>query len=99
MRKSIILFIAICQLSILNCHLSIAQNDTTLKRIVTVERDFQPVIQSAGKINQRPNILSTDIPLAPVIYSTYTAPGLRSFLHLESTIWGTSTLIFPIIRV
>lgn len=72
MRKSIILFIAICQLSILNCHLSIAQNDTTLKRIVTVERDFQPVIQSAGKINQRPNILSTEIPLAPVIYSTYT---------------------------
>ena len=72
MRKSIILFIAICQLSILNCHLSVAQNDTTLKRIVTVERDFQPVIQSAGKINQRPNILTTDIPLAPVIYSTYT---------------------------
>ena len=72
MRKSIILFIAICQLSILNCHLSIAQNDTTLKRIVTVERDFQPVIQSAGKINQRPNILTTEIPLAPVIYSTYT---------------------------
>lgn len=71
MRKSIILFIATCQLSIINCHLSIAQNDTTLKRIVTVERDFQPVIQSAGKINPRPNILTPDIPLAPVIYSTY----------------------------
>lgn len=71
MRKSIILFIAACQLSIINCHLSIAQNDTTLKRIVTVERDFQPVIQSAGKINPRPNILTPDIPLAPVIYSTY----------------------------
>lgn len=28
-----------------------AQQDTTINRVVTVERDFQPAIQSAGKIN------------------------------------------------
>lgn len=44
MRKFIILFFAIGQLSLINCPLATAQNDTTLKRIVTVERDFQPVI-------------------------------------------------------
>ncbi len=71
MRKFIILFFAIGQLSLINCPLATAQNDTTLKRIVTVERDFQPVIQSAGKINQRPNILTREVPLTPVIYSTY----------------------------
>lgn len=51
-----------------------AQNDTTITRIVTVERDFQPVIQSAGKINQRPTIISNEIQLTPVVYSTYSTP-------------------------
>ena len=46
MRKSMILLVATYLLSI--CPLSMAQNDTTLKRVVTVERDFQPVIQNAG---------------------------------------------------
>ena len=69
MRKSMILLVATYLLSI--CPLSMAQNDTTLKRVVTVERDFQPVIQNAGKINLRPNILSHEMPLTPVIYSTY----------------------------
>ena len=69
MRKSMILLVATYLLSI--CPLSMAQNDTTLKRVVTVERDFRPVIQNAGKINLRPNILSHEMPLTPVIYSTY----------------------------
>lgn len=51
-----------------------AQNDTTLSRIVTVERDFQPVIQSAGKINTRPTIISHELQLNPVVYSTYSTP-------------------------
>lgn len=74
MRKSIILFIAICLLSTANYQLSTAQNDTTLSRVVTVERDFQPVIQSAGKINSRPAIITPDLQLNPVIYSTYSDP-------------------------
>ena len=51
-----------------------AENDTTLYRVVTVERDFQPVIQSAGKINQRPAVLQHDLELNPVVYSTYSNP-------------------------
>ena len=51
-----------------------AQTDTTLNRVVTVERDFQPVIQSAGKVNQRPAVLQHDLQLSPVVYSTYSAP-------------------------
>ena len=48
--------------------------DTTINRVVTVERDFQPVIQSAGKIDQRPIILQPDLQLNPVVYSTYSTP-------------------------
>ena len=51
-----------------------AQTDTTINRVVTVERDFQPVIQSAGKIDQRPIILQPDLQLNPVVYSTYSTP-------------------------
>ena len=68
MKKSIILFFVIGQLSISSM---IAQSDTTISRVVTVERDFQPVIQNAGKINQRPAIISHELPLNPVVYSTY----------------------------
>lgn len=68
MKKSIILFLVIGQLSFQSL---IAQSDTTISRVVTVERDFQPVIQNAGKINQRPEIISHEIPLNPVVYSTY----------------------------
>ena len=73
MKKLSILFL-ICQLSISNCHVLVAQNDTTLSRIVTVERDFQPAIQSAGKISQSPVILTPEIQLNPVVYSTYSTP-------------------------
>lgn len=61
-------------LSIFATTASYAQNDTTLSRVVTVERDFQPVIHSAGKINQRPSIIDCEAQLNPVVYSTYSAP-------------------------
>ena len=50
-----------------------AQQDT-ISRVVTVERDFQPAIQSAGKINQTPSVLQHKLQLNPVVYSTYTTP-------------------------
>lgn len=50
-----------------------AQSDSALNRSVTVERDFQPVIQAAGKISTRPAVVETTIEPAPVEYSTYTA--------------------------
>ena len=48
-----------------------AQKDT-LNRSVTVERDFQPTIQAAGKVSTKPAIVETEIEPAPVEYSEYT---------------------------
>ena len=78
MRKPItmnrnMLFSLIALLSMLNGQL-LAQSDTTFSRVVTVERDFQPIIQSAGKINQQPAVITHDIQLNPVVYSTYSTP-------------------------
>lgn len=50
-----------------------AQNDSTLDRSVTVERDFQPIIQAAGKVATKPAIVETTIDPAPIEYSHYTA--------------------------
>ncbi len=52
-----------------------AQQDTVLNRVVTVESDFQPVIQNVNKINQTPIIIEKEQQLNPVIYSTY-SPSL-----------------------
>ena len=50
-----------------------AQNDSVLNRTVTVERDFQPVIQAAGKVSTKPAVVETTIEPVPVEYSDYTA--------------------------
>ena len=50
-----------------------AQSEDELNRSVTVERDFQPVIQAAGKISVRPAVIETTIEPAPIEYSDYTA--------------------------
>lgn len=47
--------------------------DTTLNRNVTVERDFQPVVQQAGKIATKPQAVETTFPPAEVHYSDYVA--------------------------
>ena len=49
-----------------------AQSDSALNRSVTVERDFQPVIQAAGKVSTKPAIVQTTIEPAPIEYSAYT---------------------------
>ena len=62
--------------SLLLCALTVsAQNsaDTTLNRNVTVERDFQPVIQAAGKLSTKPEVVETTVEAAKVEYSDYTA--------------------------
>lgn len=48
-------------------------NNDELNRSVTVERDFQPVIQSAGKVATTPEVVETTIEPAQVEYSDYTA--------------------------
>ena len=50
------------------------QNDTAIHRVVTVERDFQPVIRNAGKLNPTPVVIEQQRQLAPVVYSTYSEP-------------------------
>ena len=63
-----------------------AQDEDDLNRSVTVERDFQPVIQAAGKVSTKPAIVETEIEPTPVEYSEYTAdvePG-KTFHSLLS---------------
>lgn len=65
-----IILIVNCTLLIVHCAFS---QDTTLTRNVTVEREFQPIVQSAGKINVRPKVQETTLPAAEVVYSDYNA--------------------------
>lgn len=50
-----------------------AQTDTTLNRNVTVEREFQPTVRNAGKINAKPVVTETELPNHAVEYSDYNA--------------------------
>ena len=53
---------------------ALAQDDEeALNRSVTVERDFQPVIQAAGKVSTKPAVVETTIEPASVEYSDFTA--------------------------
>ena len=61
-----------CLLSFVLCP-AFAQSDSALNRSVTVERDFQPIIQAAGKVSTKPAIVQTTIEPAPIEYSEYTA--------------------------
>ncbi|MCQ2310594.1 MAG: hypothetical protein MJZ64_02455 [Paludibacteraceae bacterium] len=55
-----------------------AQQDT-VSRSVTVEREFQPIIQSAGKLNVSPKRMETQEPKMEVIFSEYSATDSLSF--------------------
>ena len=48
--------------------------DSSLDRVVTVERDYQPEIQQATKIQLTPEILKEEVEPNPVVYSTYSTP-------------------------
>ena len=50
-----------------------AQQDSALNRSVTVERDFQPVIQAAGKVSTKPAVVETEIEPTKVEYSEFSA--------------------------
>ena len=50
-----------------------AQQDSALNRSVTVERDFQPVIQAAGKVSTKPTVVETEIEPTKVEYSEFSA--------------------------
>jgi len=59
----------------------------TLSRSVTVEREFQPVIQSAGKQNVSPKRLSVQEPQVEISYSDYTA--------MDSDAYNAKPIRFP----
>ena len=65
--------IALSGLALLLSGTLFAQQDSTLHRSVTVERDFQPVIQAAGKIATKPAVVETKIEPSQVHYSDFTA--------------------------
>ena len=65
--------IALSGLALLLCGTLFAQQDSALHRSVTVERDFQPVIQAAGKIATKPAVVETNIESSQVHYSDFTA--------------------------
>lgn len=63
--------------------MAVAQ-DTVLYRDVTVEREFQPVVRQAGKINVRPTALpAAEQEQTPVVYSDYT-PNLHTDFNINS---------------
>jgi len=64
--------LAVSGLALLFSAAALAQKDT-LNRSVTVERDFQPTIQAAGKVSTKPAVIETKIDPTPVEYSDYTA--------------------------
>ena len=61
----------ICNILLLVGLNTFAQSDSTLNRSVTVERDFQPIIQAAGKVATKPAVVETNIEPAKVEYSNY----------------------------
>ena len=65
--------IALSGLALLLSGTLFAQQDSALHRSVTVERDFQPVIQAAGKIATKPAVVETKIESSRVHYSDFTA--------------------------
>ena len=65
--------IALSGLALLLSGTLFAQQDSALHRSVTGERDFQPVIQAAGKIATKPAVVETKIEPSQVHYSDFTA--------------------------
>lgn len=55
------------------------EQDTILNRNVTVERDFQPVISSAGIVSVKPVVVQQEFEPAEVTYSDYSQPLSPAF--------------------
>ncbi|MDR2058007.1 MAG: hypothetical protein LBP83_06970 [Dysgonamonadaceae bacterium] len=80
-------FIAIRRLSLVACHLSLAaclyaQNtqpdSVVLSREMILEREYNPVLKDASKINQLPEIKEPEAPKTSVEFSNYTIPYIVS---------------------
>ena len=68
--------VVICSLFLIPC--SFAQQDT-VSRSVTVEKEFKPVIQSAGKLKTSPERMEVQEPKVNIVYSESKAMDQSSF--------------------
>ena len=78
MRKTIYI---LCALWV---SLSVAAQDTVLNRSVIVERDFEPVISGASKVNSQPEALQTEVEPAEVVYSEYSSGEVAPTANVQS---------------
>lgn len=53
---------------------STAVNDSVIDRTVTVEREFQPTVQAAGKLPTKPQVYTPKFEKATFTYSDYSSP-------------------------
>ena len=61
-------------LGVMCWEMALGSQDTTLNRVVVVERDYQPDIEQATKIKLQPEIIKEEVEPNPVVYSTYSTP-------------------------
>jgi len=54
--------------------LSLHAQDTIRNRSVSVQREYRPVIQDAGKINSMPQVLEPNVEKSPAVYSNFNLP-------------------------
>ncbi len=66
-------------IAILACSLQVqaqtAAKDTTLQRMLTLEREYNPTIDKASKINTLPEVKEPQAPQARIEYSNYSVPA------------------------
>ena len=72
-------YILVALLSMLNFGLSAQKKDSIVNRNVTVEREYKPVIQDAGKINSMPKVLEPKVEKTQAKYSDFNLPLTADF--------------------
>lgn len=83
MRKNGLLILALVAFSGNISAQEVEEQDTILQREVTVEREFQPIIQHAGKLSVTPQRLQTEIQPVEPHYSTY-ANALKTAFNFNT---------------
>ena len=68
---------------VLAVSLAATAQDTVLNRSVVVEREYEPIIQSAGKVNMLPEPVQAEVPAAEVVYSDYTSTDVAPTTNIN----------------
>ncbi|MEI7503058.1 MAG: hypothetical protein WCJ61_07225 [Paludibacter sp.] len=72
-------YIIVSFLLMLSFGLSAQKKDSIVNRNVTVEREYKPIIQDAGKINSMPKVLEPKVDKTPAKYSDFNLPLTADF--------------------